>query len=317
MKIHNIIHAYPPVHNAGAEYFVHELNKYYIEQGHEVTVSVALRYKGSEYEGVNIVSDSQEYSAKADLIVTHLDKAGTALNQSRKFKKPLVHYAHNFHVPLNYWNRDNSFVVFNSKVMAQRNGKKIRRPFTIYRPIVNPSEYKKYRSKEQRQYITLVNCNRNKGGAMLEQVAKAMPDEQFLAVKGMYGEQHESYPDNVTVINNTPNKQEYLDKTKIMLVMSKAESWGIVAGESMASGIPVVYSSSSKCVGLQEQMGYAGIENKDYMSVTGWMRSIKQANDNLEGKGSICIDRANSLWKNNDRERLMQFLTDIVERRIK
>jgi hypothetical protein len=69
MKILVFIHAYPPDHNAGAEYMIHTMNKYLVSKGHEVRVMVRggdhvtskngknfyRKLKGGkEYEGVRI-----------------------------------------------------------------------------------------------------------------------------------------------------------------------------------------------------------------------------------------------------------------------
>jgi hypothetical protein len=41
----------------------------------------------------------------------------------------------------------------------------------------------------QNDVVTLINCNQNKGGEILVEIAKKMPDVQFLGVRGGYSNQ--------------------------------------------------------------------------------------------------------------------------------
>lgn len=84
MKVLNLIHAYPPLHHAGAEWMVHEMNKYLVDQGHSVDVLLPITgIKDYNFEGVNVKGDfypgNREYIKNADIIISHLDRAGRLL----------------------------------------------------------------------------------------------------------------------------------------------------------------------------------------------------------------------------------------------
>ena len=52
MKVLNLIHAYPPLHHAGAEWMLHEMNKFLVEQGHTVDVLLPITgLKDYDFEG--------------------------------------------------------------------------------------------------------------------------------------------------------------------------------------------------------------------------------------------------------------------------
>ena len=52
----------------------------------------------------------------------------------------------------------------------------------------------------QNDVVTLINCNQNKGGEILIEIAKKMPDVQFLGIRGGYSNQiiEKSVADNLT-----------------------------------------------------------------------------------------------------------------------
>ena len=56
--------------------------------------------------------------------------------------------------------------------------------------VVHPPVYiDDYKTDRINNYITLINCNANKGGLFLQELAKAMPDRKFMGVMGSYGVQ--------------------------------------------------------------------------------------------------------------------------------
>ena len=111
----------------------------------------------------------------------------------------------------------------------------------------------------QNDVVTLINCNQNKGGEILVQIATKMPNVQFLGIQGGYSEQvlNKEKPNNLTYMNNQKDINVVLRKTGILIMPSKNETWGRTAVEAMASGIPVIHSEAP---GLVECVGGAGIQ---------------------------------------------------------
>lgn len=255
MRILWHIHAYPPVHNAGAEWMAHDMNRHLVKRN-EVRVLTAWEADG-EFEGVQIVSMGnpamfhKQYEW-ADVVISHLGCAGMAYNFTKRYRKPLVFVSHNTH-KYTFCKQGGShvFVVHNAKWSMDY--LQYRRPGMIVHPPVWPDQWK---PATRGKLITLVNMNENKGGAVLEQIARLMPDRKFLAVRGSYGIQHETYPANVKVIDNTPKMQAVYDKSRIVLMPSEYESWGRVGVEALACGIPVIAHPTP---GLRESLGEAGI----------------------------------------------------------
>jgi glycosyltransferase involved in cell wall biosynthesis len=142
--------------------------------------------------------------------------------------------------------------------------------------------------------------NEAKGGKLFWELARVMPDKQFLGVKGAYGEQigFARKLDNVTILENTPNIQEVYAKTNILLVPSHYESWGRVAIEASCSGIPVIAAPTP---GLTESLGESGIF-ADPNSVAEWVEAIRSLDDDkiYKKKSKQVKDRSVELSKNFD-----------------
>jgi glycosyltransferase involved in cell wall biosynthesis len=156
----------------------------------------------------------------------------------------------------------------------------------IVRPAVDPERYR----TTPGNHATLVNLNDAKGGRVFWRLAKAMPHQLFLGVRGGYGEQVgfpatrtaaqvAALPRNVTLQWPTANmRDDVYARTRVLLMPSSYESWGRVAVEAMASGIPVMAHPTP---GLLECLGDAGtfVDRDD---LAGWVQAI----DRLRGQAA-------------------------------
>jgi glycosyltransferase involved in cell wall biosynthesis len=149
-----------------------------------------------------------------------------------------------------------------------------------------PVDYRKHdtgKDSFKNEFITLVNLDQNKGGEVLREIAKRMPHKKFLGIKGSYSEpaaigQIVDQPENVKIEENTPFIRQVYERTKIILMPSKYESWGMVATEAMSSGIPVICNPT---FGLKENCGKAGIY-VDRDDINGWVKAIEKLDDEKE-----------------------------------
>lgn len=249
LRVLAVVHLYPPTHNAGAEVMLHALLRDLVTRGWEAHV-LATDYRGDPYEldGVTVEKapddvDVGESMAWCDVAVTHLDATRRAVAWARR-GRPLVHIVHN-HAQFSVRGitpRDCSLAVWNSEWIRDHHagwrGREI-----VVRPPVNSADYATARPGADR--VTLLNLYAPKGAAMFWHLARQRPHERFLAVLGAYGNQEvpDVVPANVEVVAHTPHVvAEVYARTRVLLVPSHYESWGRVAVEAMASGIPVVAS---------------------------------------------------------------------------
>lgn len=284
MKILWIIYAYPPQLNGGAEKYTHHLNKYLIRQGHTVCVCVPPEYMGYKYtngyyEGVlmSIADTKKERDALvewSDVVMTHLDFTMATMLYIRSYR-PVVWVSHNSHFTSFEdikWN-DNASIIYNCNKMKEmgdkiysNNSMVLHPPISLDKPysLIPPNASK-------HKYITLLNVSEYKGGKILKEIAKRLPNYSFLAVQGGYGVQEGNFPRNVKVVKHTVDVQKIYDQTRIILMPSRYESWGMVASEAMQNGIPVI---ASPCYGLEENLAWAGTY-ADLDNIEQWVEAIK------------------------------------------
>jgi len=291
MNILSFVHAYPPDHNAGAEYMLHTINKYMVSKGHKCTVmtrggdaatikngKVEFRklYPRDEFEGVRISREGVTMYNKvfndADIVITHLDRTGKAINLCKSFQKPLIHLIHNTHYNdvIVKINSQNAAVVYNNEWVKEKLNYPLRN--YILHPPVN---HKDYEVKVTGKAITLINCFFSKGGKMLVELAKRFPHRKFIGVMG-YGDQVLGDLKNLTYVENTPNIKAIYKQSRIILMPSSYESYGRVAIEACASGIPVIASSTP---GLKASLDYAGVFAKKWDDPDEWERLVRSLDD--------------------------------------
>jgi glycosyltransferase involved in cell wall biosynthesis len=261
------IHLYPPHHNCGSEYYAHHINKYLVSKGHRVRVvlqqsamhNVRVPY---DIEGVEVYSPngSTDQFFWADVMLTHLDFTHHTIGIGGVINKPVVNVIHNSHPYQCIQNAQrNNFCIYNSQWIQKKLN--YQWPNVVFNPPVDYRYYDLGNDPRGNNYITLINLDENKGGFILRRLAAAMPDKKFLAVKGSYSEPHyfgqaNDFPPNVTVLANTPNIKEVYAKTRILIMLSRYESWGMTATEAMCNGIPVICTPTE---GLKENCADAGV----------------------------------------------------------
>lgn len=282
MRLLAIVHKYPPIHNAGAEWMLHAILRDFVGRGHEATVVFPGAPNPFRLDGVLVASTEAAanlhgLALEHDAIVTHLDQTERAVRTAQSAGLPLVHVVHNdrqlqFHrvqpgpdvlvVPNSYW-------IDATIAPAYRR--------VVVRPRVELERYEAPLGLE-RELVTLINLTTAKGAVRFYELAEAMPERGFLAVAGAYGVQttdRAARIPNVDVVENTPDiVGEVYSRTRVLLMPSEYESWGRVAIEAACSGIPTIASPTP---GLLEALGHAGIFAGP--STSEWRRALRELDD--------------------------------------
>lgn len=280
MKLTAYFHLFPPEHCAGSETTVHAALRAMVQRGHIVNVicdrSITAPY---EIDGIQVVRplrrgvDSwlDSYVRDSNLLVTHLDLTSQAMQLAMRTRIPLVHFVHN-DAQLMYWRVDArvpykcALEVLNSHWLAAKPSRwqgidrpeEWRGPSIVIHPVVEPHHYRCERGEK----ITLVNPTPTKGADTFKALAQLMPDYQFLAVEGGYGDQvitesgKHAASGNIAWMAHTPEIRNVFRQTKVLLMPSDYESYGRVGIEAACAGIPTVCHPTE---GLKEAFGDAGI----------------------------------------------------------
>ncbi|OPC85356.1 glycosyl transferase [Embleya scabrispora] len=282
---------YPPAHNAGGEIATHAMLRALVARGHDVSVWLA-RYGSAarpyEVDGVRVVP----FETQADFD-TALRRSHAVLGQyelvpatralANGYGKPLIVPVHTSRPPTlrNLVAGTTALAVHNSQwvsreaeaLLAEQPDATRPNASIVVRPPVVAAEY----ATTPGDRVTLVNPCHEKGGTVVRELARRMPDTAFMVVAGAYGEQVDyTGLNNVSVVGHTAGAAAMRDRvyarSRIVLMPSTYESWGRVAVEAMASGIPVIASPTP---GLRECLGDAGTF-ADPRDIDAWETALRR-----------------------------------------
>ncbi len=286
VRILAVVDRYPPWVNAGAEWMLHSIFRRLKDFGHDVMVATnlptELRIPASS-DGIPVypMGMADQLATVADVMVGHLLWTREVVTIAKDHSLPLMYLLHNDR-QISHWD----LATYNVTVLVPNSEWVARRsvddgwsgPMFVCRPPVFCDDYTVDEKDAHREFVTLVNPIPEKGAILFYQLAQRLHRRKFLAVTGAYGHQHRPPPmvDNVTMIPPTADMRgDVYAKTKVLLMPSSYESWGRVAVEAMAAGIPVIAHPTD---GLIEALGDAAIF-EDRENVNAWQKHLSDLDD--------------------------------------
>jgi glycosyltransferase involved in cell wall biosynthesis len=281
-----VMRAYVPNMKAGAEITTHETNKQLLKDGFEVTV-IVQHYIVDQLDGVKIIrasgDDYDDYPeakdalSRASAVCIQNLYYDVGLNIAKKYRKPICYFIHATSRGKDFFGYAGSwpiYIVYNSWSMRAdilANYKSY-----VLKPYVDISRFQPLMAaagSANKNYITLINLCKDKGGELLIALARAMPEFQFLGVQGGYGQQiSDNTVSNITYMSKTDKIEEVYAKSRIVLMPSVLETWGRVAVEAMAAGVPVIINDLE---GMREACGEASLVAK-IDDIGEWIRLIRR-----------------------------------------
>jgi len=209
------------------------------ERGHDVLLlTMSNRHKIKTSLEVKIIKDPKQSSAicrKRDIVITSGGK-----HRVHFLNSPFVAYLHSLSAL-----KEMNEVIFGATILVVNSHwmqKEIdRSSIVIYPKIIT------YDGPLERECITMVNLNQFKDPKIFYKLARLLPTHKFLGVKGGWGEQviPKNITDNVEIIESTDDMgNDVYRRTKILLMPSESESFGMVGLEAMSCGIPVISAMS-------------------------------------------------------------------------
>lgn len=295
--------------------------RYFREFGHETTVLCTAESPDTEwweFDGTLCCVPERGRAAelrldaiKPDLILTHHQCTPQAVTYGRHMNIPVVQIIHNdMDVSKRYLKLGADYVIYNTNWIKDKFDAIYNLPSCVLHPPVYSIDHR----AEPGDLVTLVNLNAHKGARILYALADRMPDVKFLAVEGGHGIQiFETWP-NVTHQKQTTNMREDVwARTKILLMPSIYESYGMASVEALASGIPVIANPTP---GLRESLGSAGIF-VDRDDIDGWEREIRHLlNDSnrWQMQSDLATQRSSELDPSEELKNVVSNLEELVWR---
>lgn len=308
MNILSYSHAYVGSgHNGGAETTLHDVMRLLRWDKHQCTALLSKPHPDGSgsyvMDGVKVQAhankmDPDLYFPHYDLVISHLECAARSGLISKKYGKKAIHLLHNDQeYCIDAAERYADGLIFNTEWI--RPAYDLNLPGVVLHPPVDP---KRYTIETTREFITLVNLtigttdriSYDKGGLTFYELARRFPNEQFLGVKGGYGDQYvpDDLPPNVTIWEHTNNILDVYRRSKVVLVPSRYESYGRVAVEAGCSGIPGVLSATE---GTREAMGFSSAFC-DYGAFDQWEAALSSVLENYDHYSDLAVKRAAFNW---------------------
>jgi hypothetical protein len=300
-----------PEHAAGAEWTLHDLMTWLATRGHDCRVVArkgGIRERGAD--GVLVYSNASDDEAvrhfqECDVMLTQLEGSREAQLLAYTYQTPLVQLVHSESqlVELGVKDSCRALVVFNAQHVADACQWWPGASMVMHPPV----NYDRVRAAQIGVCATLVNTSHNKGGPTLYFLARELEQRPFMGVTGAYEEQivgpdgmagtesnptPTGLPANLRVFYSMPIHQVF-SYTRILLLLSKHETYGRVAAEAIVSGIPVV---ATRTPGALESVGQAAkyIDNRD--DLRGVARTVDSMYGDAawQGWSKLALDRAAS-----------------------
>jgi len=204
-----------------------------------------------EYDGI-LVTVGFDPPFEPDLIVTHHGPGARVSNQlAQEFPNAAtvaVFHNERYDIP-DIVGLNADLNVYNTHWVKDA----IQLPGIVVHP---PLEFDRHYVDKTGPCVTLVNLQDNKGVGTFYRLAERM-DAVFLGVIGTHGEQEVRRDlDNVLIQKTTQDMRDVWARSRVVLMPSQYESYGMVAAEACVSGIPVIAHPTP---GLTECLGSAGI----------------------------------------------------------
>lgn len=271
MKVAALIHFYPPWRSAGSETVAHEMMKAAVAAGHEASVfcthqDAQRMWRGTHPEtvldgvkvnriGNPLMAAKAMARTRPDVVLTHHQHSVQAIRTAKQIGARSVFCLHN-DMDLNErpLRAKPDLVIYNSEWVKEslaRFGQP--KDSVVMRPPLTPDRHAVPGTGDA---LTLCNVNEHKGARFFYALAERMPDRQFIAVVGGHGNQIvRRNLKNVKILEHGPDMKRVWSQTRILLMPSVYESYGLTAVEAGVNGIPTIANATP---GLLENIGAGG-----------------------------------------------------------
>lgn len=290
MRVLAILPYYVPQWSGG-ETAAHAWLAELARQGAAVTVVTATRdpqdRHAVEIDGVRVLYDRADPTLPAyveherpDILAAQFETARPVVKFAASAGLPVAVFCHG---PYGFTELaeadlvdDVDLWVFNSVFLLDLAGRRL--PYVVCSPPIDRARC--VAARRLPQYgAALVNLFENKGPHVLRGLAERFPDRRFLGVLGGYGRQQTMHDlPNVDHWQNDRAVSRVYASTRVLLMPSREESFGMAAVEAQANGVPVI---ATDLPSLRESLG-EGARFVPRDDLDAWARELARLDDPKE-----------------------------------
>ena len=283
MRFLAYLHSYPPLRLLGGEMMTSRLLEALVDAGHEVKVLAQATRHEFTRNGVRVVPRRLNVS-RGDLfstnaLISHPEIAHFVSSRASALGVPYVGIVHNLNEPtLEEIRRFRPDITIANAIPTQDALKRLHpeADVRLIRPPSLPAWTRPPSAPLGRHFVTLVNLSPAKGVETFYALEQARPDLHFLGVLGGYGEQERRRLPNVTIMGQTEDMGLVYAMSRVILMPSHLETYGLVAAEACLHGIPVI---ASGLPGLLDALGPSGASYVDHENIDGWLDVLAELDD--------------------------------------
>lgn len=259
VRVLAVVHGWFPGLAAGSERMMQHLLNALPQDEYEISIlsfgvqEEPLFVRSMEYEGLP-VTIGLDPPIEPDLIITHHGIAArvvpTMYEQFPHAHVVAVYHNERYDIP-DIERLGADLKIYNTQWVKEKlHGKGI-----VVHP---PLEASRHRVDDRvGLYTTLVNLQKNKGVDTFRELSNRMSPTLFKGVLGTHGDQEkDGWGSNVVLHPVTQDMRDVWRDTRVVLMPSEYESYGMVAAEACVNGIPVIAHPTP---GLVECLDWAGL----------------------------------------------------------
>ena len=328
MNIVALTHGYPPLWNMGGEVSLHRSlapligNKFVLTKtNEEYEIDGVFVKKINARDVLDIYTDSKKISKqliglKANVVIGQNELSLVAASSAREIDAISIV---NVHTPPKYGRNIRSgvltadYAVYNTRASAKEWGEP--EAFVLHPPINQLPEIKNHKGDA----YTLLSSLVNKGVGVVLELAKRYPDKRFIIVRSPAEPTH-GLKDLEKIAETLPNVElkprvapdqvyKYLQETRILLVPSMYETYGMSAIEAAQYGIPCIHVDTPH---VREGIGEAAILIPP-LDTEAAAKGIEEIEKNYKEYSKKAKDRSNFIKERQKTEikEFIEFISNI------
>ena len=297
MRVVGLALSYVHARRVGAELALHALLLHLKATGHTVEVVTTTNVPRQHVDGIRVAPRSNMNTPPADIVITNAGLGAKAATIWRGV--PVVVWAHNNQmgtlVDVRTAVRAGAHLLANTRHMADVFVSVLGVRAPVLHPPVTPGR------PVAGQCVTLVNLSADKGAGVFWALAQARPDVPFLGVLGGYGVQDVRDLPNVTVVPHGDMGPVW-ERTRVLLVPSRHESYSMTGVEAATRGIPAV---AADLPGVREALGAGAV----YVDDDAWAGALERVQAGWEEFSANAMFQAASLNPRVELDAVTEWLT--------